>query len=121
VNAALLRRAAAEFFVEGFEYAEKQREIESTDAEDRLMAIEALRPRRSVPEGCFAWINHLIWLERMLEIVPLGLTAEEAEGLLVLKRERTHFQAEHPPCPSCGMPNEPYALNCRECMAAIKR
>jgi len=78
-------------------------------------------PARTVPDGCFLWIDYLLWLERMLEIEDLPLNAVEAEALLVLKRERNRFQAEHPPCPHCGMPNESHALRCRECMEEIKR
>ena len=121
MNADLLRRAAAEYFNEGFVYAEIHRIVEDTPQEKRQDARESLQPPRTVPDGCFVWINHLVWLERVLEIAAVPLTAAEAEGLLVLKRERDRFQAEHPPCPHCGMPNEPHALNCRECMETIKR
>jgi hypothetical protein len=119
VNPELVRRAAAEYFTEGFLYAEIHRIVENTDPEQRLEARESLQPTRSVPDGCFVWINHLVWLERILEITTLPLAAVEAEGLLLLKRERDRFQASHPPCHQCGMPNEPHALRCRECMAEI--
>ena len=117
--AALVRKAAAEHFSEGFMYAEMERILKNTDPLKRAQAYEAMRPKRTVPDGCFAWIAHLVWLEGLLEIADPRLTADEAEGLLVLKRERTRFQAEHPPCPKCGMPNEQHALRCRECMAEI--
>jgi hypothetical protein len=121
MNAELLRRAAAEYFNEGFVYAEIHRILENTPPENRQAARDSLLPPRSVPDGCFIWIGHLVWLERVLEIANVPLTAAEAEGLLVLQRERNRFQAGHPPCPRCGMPNEPHALNCRECMAEINR
>ena len=120
MNAEQVRRAAAEYFIEGFVYAELHRMLESTPTlEGRLAARASLQPPRSVPDGCFVWINHLVWLERLLEIAPVPLTAAEAEGLMVLKRERDRFQAEHPPCPKCGMPNAIHALRCRECMEEI--
>lgn len=121
MNAGLLKLAAAEYFNEGFVYAEVQRIIDNTDPDAREAAREALAPRRTIPDGCFVWINYLVWLERVMEIARVPLTAAEVDGLLVLKRERTRFQAAHPPCFKCGMPNEPHALNCRECMEEIHR
>jgi hypothetical protein len=120
MNREFVRRAAAEFFLEGFTYAEIRRIVESTPAEHRVEAFESLRFRRTVPDGCFTWIAHLIWLESMLEFSDMPLTAEEAVGLGILKRERIRFQAEHPPCPQCGLPNEALAFRCRECMAELK-
>jgi hypothetical protein len=119
MNSALLKRAAADYFNEGYEYAEIERTLKNTEPALRAEAYETMRPKRSVPDGCFAWISHLVWLERLLEIADPPLTGEEAEGLLVLKRERSRFQAEHPPCPKCGMPNEEHAFKCRECFAEI--
>ena len=116
----LVRRAAAEIFNEGFMYAEIDRTLKNTAPEMRVEAYEQMRPKRTVPDGCFDWVHHLIWVENLLEIVDLPLTAIEAEGLVALKRERIRFQAEHPPCPKCGMPNETHAFKCRECMADIK-
>lgn len=120
MNRALVRKAAAEFFAEGFMHAEIERIIENTEPAMRAEAYETMRPKRSVPDGCFTWIAHLVWLERLLEIVDAPLTAQEAEGLMALKSERARFQAEHPPCPKCGMPNEEHAFRCRECMAEIQ-
>jgi len=119
VNRELVRRAAAEYFVEGFVHAELRRVLDSTEPELREQARASMAAPRTVPEGCFVWIGYLVWLERLLEITAVPLTAAEAEGLMVLKRERDRFQAEHPPCPKCGMPNEAHALNCRECFAEI--
>jgi len=116
----LVRTAAAEYFIEGYLYAEMRRIIENTDPDRRVEAYEQSRPPRTVPDGCFGWITHLIWLENLLEICPLQLTAQEAEGLVTLKRARVKFQAEHPPCPKCGMPNEAHAFKCRECFADIQ-
>jgi|GEM_PF-6443994 len=117
---ALVRRAAAEYFSEGFQYGDIARTIENTPPEERVAAYESLRPRRTVPEGCFVWIAHLVWLEGMLKVAPIQLTAEEAASLQVLKEERQHFQATHPACPRCGLPNSPHAFRCRECMAEIQ-
>lgn len=119
MNLKLLRRAAAEYFIEGFLSAETRRRLDQALPEERIDVLEAMQPLRTVPEGCFTWIAHLIWLEQVLEIVPVPLTASEVEGLLVLKQERLRFQAEHPPCPKCGMPNEEHAIRCRECMAEL--
>jgi hypothetical protein len=119
MRGALVRRAAAEYFIEGFLYAETERILKNTPVELRVEAFESRRPPRSVPDGCFVWINHLVWLERMLEVTALALTADEAEGLRVLKSERLRFQAAHPPCPHCGMPNEKQAFRCQECMGEI--
>jgi hypothetical protein len=120
VNAELLGRAAAEYFNEGFLSAELKRKLEQTpDIELRLAARESLLPPRTAPDGCFIWLNHLVWLERVLEIAAVPLDADELEGLLVLKGERARFQAAHPACPHCGLPNERHALRCRECGGEI--
>lgn len=119
MNAELLRRAAAEYFTEGFMHAEIERILKNTEPALRAEAYETMRVKRSVPDGCFTWVAHLLWLEEILEVAQPALTAEQAEGLVVLKRERKRFQAEHPPCPKCGMPNEEHAFRCRECMAEI--
>ena len=120
MNAELVRRAAADHFAEGFMYGEMERMLENTAPELRVEAYERMRPKRTVPDGCFAWINHLIWIENLLEVVSLPLTADEAEGLVALKRERIRFQNAHPPCFKCGMPNEELAFRCRECGAEIR-
>lgn len=119
MNPALVRRAAAELFNEGFMHAEVQRKVRSTPEHLRMDAYESLQPKRTVPDGCFDWIDHLVWLEKMLELVDLQLTASEATGIVELRRERARFQREHPACPQCGMPNEPHAFTCRECLAEI--
>jgi hypothetical protein len=116
---AMLRRAAAEFFLEGFFAKEAERVLANTPPELQEEARKSILPARTAPDGAFEWIEYLFWLERVLEIVDLPLTGVEVEGLLVLKRERNRFQAEHPPCPHCGMPNEPHSLRCRECMEEI--
>jgi hypothetical protein len=116
---AMLRRAAAEFFIEGFMAAEVARIVANTPPENQEAALKSLMAPRTVPEGGFIWINYLIWLERVLDLVDVPLTAVEVEALMVLKRERIRFQNEHPPCPHCGMPNEAHALRCRECMGEI--
>ena len=122
---AMLKRAAAQFFLEGFFAPEVARILTHTPPELQEAARASLlsidgQPIRTVPDGAMTWIGHLIWLEQVLEITPVELNAVELEGLIVLKRERARFQAAHPPCPHCGMPNEPHAIHCRECMEAIK-
>lgn len=116
-----LERAAAEFFAEGYEYPLASRILAETAAEHQAAARKSLMPQRTVPDGCFTWIAYLVWLERVLELAQVALAAVEVEGLLVLKRERSRFQASHPPCPNCGMPNAAHALRCRECMEEIGR
>jgi|ERR1035441_3058584 hypothetical protein len=116
---AMLKRAAAEFFLEGFVAPEAERVLRNTPAEQHAEVLKAQMPPRTVPDGAFTWIRYLIWLENVLEVVDLPLHAVEVEALLALKRERDRFQAEHPPCPHCGMPNESHALRCRECMGEI--
>ena len=118
-NLALLRQAAAEFFVEGFMAPEVERILMNTAPEHQDEARKSLMPERSVPDGAFGWVSYLIWLERVLELVDVPLTGIEVEALMALKRERVRFQAEHPPCPHCGMPNEAVAMRCRECMGEI--
>lgn len=115
----LLRRAAADFFAEGFAAPEVERAMRGTGPELQEAARKALAPPRTVPDGCFQWIHYLVWLEGVLEITDVPLTAEEVEALRTLQRERNRFQAEHPACPRCGMPNESHALRCRECMEEI--
>jgi len=116
---AMLRRAAAEFFIAGFVAPEVARILAGTPPELQEAARASLSPPRTVPDGGFVWIGYLIWLERVLEILDLPLTAVEVEALMVLKSERSKFQAAHPACPHCGMPNEAHALRCRECMGEI--
>lgn len=123
-NTALLRRAAAEFFLEGFLAPELKRVLEGTPPERREAARKSFmsvdgKPVRTVPDGAFTWIAYLIWLESVLEITDVPLLAVEVESLAVLKQERNRFQAAHPPCPHCGLPNEKTALRCRECMGEI--
>jgi hypothetical protein len=115
----LLATAAAEFFNEGFCAPEAERILAQTRPELRGIARAKLIPPRTVPDGAFGWIAHLVWLEGVLEIVQVQLTAVEVEALIALKRARNKFQFEHPPCPHCGMPNEAHALCCRECMKEI--
>lgn len=118
----LLERAAGEFLLEGYEYRTAGKIIQDTHPDDREEAREKLLSPRTVPEGCFVFLQYLIWLEQVLEIVPsLQLMAEEVAGLLILRRARNRFQHAHPPCPHCGMPNEEHALSCRECMKEISR
>ena len=114
-----LQRAAAEFFDEGYEYPVAAKILRDTAPEDQAAARKSLMPQRTAPDGCFTWIGYLVWLERVMEIVDVPLAAVEAEGLMLLKRERIRFQAQHPACPHCGMPNEAHALRCRECMEEI--
>lgn len=114
-----LRTAAQEFFEEGYASSEANRTIAATPPEHQAEARKALLPQRTLPDGYYIWIAHLIWVERVLEIVRLDLAAVEVEGLLMLKQERSRFQSAHPACPHCGMPNEMHALVCRECMGEI--
>ena len=116
---ALLKSAAAEFFIEGFMAPEVNRILATTEPARQEAARKSLSPQRTVPDGAFAWVNYLIWLEQVLELVDVPLSGVEVEALMVLKRERNRFQVEHPPCPHCGMPNEAHALRCRECMESI--
>jgi hypothetical protein len=116
---AMLRRAAAEFFIEGFVAPEAARILANTKPEDQEKARQSIMPPRTAPDGAFAWINYLIWLEQVLEVVDVPLNGVEVEALMALKRERIKFQNAHPPCPHCGMPNEAHALRCRECMGEI--
>ncbi len=116
-----LRKAAAEFFLEGYDYVEAAKILEQTSAENQAAARKALMSQRSLPDGYYGWIAYLIWIERVLEITPIQLYAVELEGLLLLKQERVRFQSNHPPCNHCGMPNEVHAFRCRECMGEIGR
>lgn len=116
---AMLKRAAAEFFIDGFAAPEVNRILASTAPELQEAARASLCSPHTVPDGGFVWIGYLIWLEQVLEIVDLPLMAVEVQALMVLKRERNSFQASHPPCPHCGLPNEAHALRCRECMGEI--
>lgn len=120
MNPDAVRKAAAEYFNEGFESGEIRRILRDTDPALRVEAYEARRAPRSVPDGCFRWVEHLVWLESVLDY-GVDLTAEEAQGLVIVKRERARFQSEHPYCSKCGMPNEAHALRCRECMAEMPK
>ena len=121
MNQVIVQRAIAEFFNEGFMASEITRTLKNTPPDLRPQAFESMRPERTVPDACFEWIHHLLWLEKLLEVAPVSLTATEGEGLIALKRERVRFQNAHPPCPKCGMPNEAVAFRCRECMGEIQK
>lgn len=113
--------AINELFDEGFMASEIARTIANTEPDLRPHAYESMRPERTVPDGCFEWAHHLVWLEQLLEVSPVPLMAIEAEGLVMLKRERARFRNDHPPCPRCGMPNDKAAFACRECFAEIRK
>lgn len=116
-----LATAAAEFFEEGYDYPVASKTLRDTPAELQEQARREMRyGMRSVPDGCFVWIGYLVWLERVLDVVELPLLAVEVEGLLLLRRERNRFEAGHPPCPHCGLPNATHLLRCRECMGELK-
>jgi len=116
----LLEKAAEEFLLEGYEYRTAGKILEATAPEDREEAREKLLSPRTVPDGCFIFLQHIIWVESVLEIVPsLSLAAAEVEAILILRRARKRFQHTHPGCPHCGMPNEAQALRCRECTMEI--
>jgi hypothetical protein len=122
VDRDLLERAAGEFLIEGYEYRTAEKILRDTHPDDREEAREKLLSPRTVPDGCFVFLQHIIWLEQVLEIVPgIQLSADEVSGILVLRRARNQFQRTHPPCPHCGMPNDETALCCRECMKEISR
>lgn len=116
----IVQRAIAELFNEGFMASEISRTLENTPPDLRPLAFESMRPKRTVPDGLFEWAHHLFWLEKLLDIVPVELTAVETVGLIALKQERARFQKTHPSCFKCGMPNEANAFRCRECMADLK-
>lgn len=116
---ASLRTAAAEFFLEGYEWPDTKRKLDQTPPELKAEAMRSMMQPRTLPEGCYVWVAYLIWLEGILEVTTVALFAVEVEGLLLLKQERIRFQNAHPPCPQCGMPNERHTLRCRECMAEI--
>jgi hypothetical protein len=114
-----VRKAIQEFFLEGYEYPEASKMLESTRPEHRAAARAKLFTPRTLADGYYTWVFYLVWLERILEVAQIPLFAVEAEGLVVLRQERNRFQASHPPCPHCGMPNEQLAFRCRECMGEI--
>lgn len=114
-----LARAAAEFFEEGYEYPIASKILAETPVQLLPEARRNLLAQRTAPDGSFVWLSYLVWLDRILDVAELRLSAVEAEGLLVLRRERNRFEAAHPPCPKCGMPNAAHLLRCRECMAEI--
>ena len=121
MNHAIVQRAIAEMLNEGFMASEIVRTLKNTAPDLRPQAFESMRPERSVPDGCFEWAHHLIWLDELRDVAPVALTAEEAQGLMALKRERARFRANHPPCPKCGMPNVKEAFTCQECFTEIPK
>jgi len=52
--------------------------------------------------GCQLWADYLLHLERLREFGDLEITAEEAEGLMLVQNEREAVRREYVPCPRCG-------------------
>jgi len=118
---AALAQAVEDFFEEGYAFQVNQREIDETPAHLRSAALTAMLPARTQAEGFYAWVRYLVWLDGIRELAPsLVLTAAEAEGLAVLRRQRNKFQREHPPCHHCGMPNAEGEYSCHACLKEIK-
>jgi hypothetical protein len=114
-----VRKAIQEFFNEGFAFPEYEKMARDTQPMHHAEMRAKMLPPRTLADGYYTWVFYLVWLERILEVAQISLFAVEAEGLVVLKQERNRFQAKHPPCPHCGMPNEEHAFYCRECMGEI--
>lgn len=57
----------------------------------------------TAPHGCKLWAGYLVELERLRQYGGLTLTAEEAEGLMLLERVRAEMRERYTPCPKCGL------------------
>ena len=117
-----LRLAAREMF----DYTLIERDIDrqvdnllKADPETNPELIAKLMPRSQVAIGYQEWIVYLLWLEDKLNagIEFSNMTADEAEGLAMLRRVRAEWQQEHPACGHCGeRVRSRTQKRCRGCM-----
>jgi len=60
-------------------------------------------PQR-IPDGLAPWIEHLLALDEMADLLPAAgvtLTYEELRGLALLRRAKRQFADEHARCLEC--------------------
>lgn len=111
-----LRIAAREVFEEGLAWKRVQRRLLLDRVPDRAEFIEQCMPARNLADGYYAWIDYLLWLSTMHDVVSFrDLTASEAEGIRLVRAARDEFAARHVHCPKCGELNDRAAVGCSSC------
>ncbi|SRR5579884_170075 len=111
-----LRIAARESLEEGWALQGAERTLRLGRAQDRAAYIERRLPKRTLAEGYYTWIDYLLWLSDVHEVVSFrNLTATEVEGIRIVREARDQFLARHPRCGKCGAMNDRSALNCADC------
>ena len=74
--------------------------LKATGAREFLPPGKAVEP---APLGCEMWAKYLLELEIMREFGELEITAEEMNGLLLVREARRQFDQEFTACPQCGV------------------
>ncbi|HKV94881.1 MAG TPA: hypothetical protein VJW20_20215 [Candidatus Angelobacter sp.] len=117
-----LRLAAREMFDYTLMERDINRQVENllkADPDTNPELIAKLIPQSKVSPGYGYAVAYLLWMEDKLAtgIEFSGITADEAEGLAMLRRVRAEWQQEHPACGHCGeRVRSRTQKHCRNCM-----
>jgi hypothetical protein len=115
-----IRIAAREWYEEAHRWPRVQRKLllHGRTIDNREAYIRSELPQLTVAAGYYSWVSYLAWLDRVHEIACFrDLTADEAEGLRVLRDARNEFLSKHAHCPKCGGLNDKGAIGCADCGA----
>jgi hypothetical protein len=98
--------AARELFKHSL--GDKKLEQMLKDSELDQAQIAKLVPQLRLSPGYYDQVQYLLWLKQMLDAgIPLGeISAEEADGIVAVKRAWQEFDEEFPPCADCGVRND---------------
>jgi hypothetical protein len=101
-----VRAAVRELCIASIGQKANHRRIEAilaADPADAQEQVAKLAGRSRLSPGYTDWVIYLIWLDEMLRrgIQFKDLTAEEADGLAALAREREEFNNDYPVCSDC--------------------
>jgi hypothetical protein len=116
-----LRVAAREYFAEAHRDGEQQERLEraAAGAKNADQVRAQMKPTRSLPDGYYSWIGHLIELEGQLAAgiayTAAEIQARELRGLAALRAGRADFDRDYPGCAGCGTRNKRMTFSCRAC------
>lgn len=121
-----LRLAAMEMFDYTLKERDINRQVKNLLQADPYASAEVLGklvPQSEVSPGYHDWVGYLFWMEDKLAtgIEFKDITADEAEGLAMLRRARAEWQSEHPACGNCGeRVRSRTQKRCRGCMQEFR-